>query len=804
MEWKGNAQVNTDFSYKLLIAILEDEEHTYDLIPLTAAPSPFVLNYRSDEEFAFSPLRNSDALISILYEDADVLNYTPEDFYDLTAKKFLVTFFLVDNDLETETLKWSGFLISDTFKYAWQIPTYIQLRAIDNLGSLKYIKYSRTDTFELFNDTELFTIDTNVIALLAFILSRTGLNLNINVGCNWKYDDLIDDGTYIPVAVQKYFENICYHAYAGVDFETYEPVYLHQILTGLMTALGCILYQSNDSGEWNIININEIGNGDGTVNVRKYDSTGAIITDTTIDFEASVNTGGDGLKWALTDQIVSINQGIGSVEFKKKALQLNMLNNYGFFKDEVMGEQPDWVKVGSFATSSDTDLGRPYGSRIMLIGENTDDFNTVFSNYIRNVPIFTDTCLAVSNYGKKMYVKFRFFYNFFNEEIGSPLTPDPSVLSYARLGITQDSLNVYISDPDGNWHLNGGTYYLPFYTGEAKSQDEHLVNPPVFNGWSNFLLTTFPLTISGIENIRAEFGKILYDTGTGNTGLNILLLDDVLVCFIPEDLNVKDFGYKASLSENDLLLTKKVDIPLFHGGTKDFNSSFTFSDVFYFERTIRSATDFVTKLAPHAQWLRSWEDATGPDEGDPRIGEDLTFKVARNYISFYRANGKRFEGTIYGTNIGFLRWFNYNLDAGKHTMITASFDYGTNFTKVVTHEDFSAQEETYYEDIKTVYTHGYNPSIDSPGIQNNNEGTNGEGAGIGGRALPGRVFTETYSSTESSITDSRLINAVLQTIVVNGIPTQGPFDESPYDFDPVTGTITISVVSGDMITYIFT
>jgi hypothetical protein len=796
MEWTGNAQVGTSFSYKLIIAELEDIPIVHDLIELKPAgskgPSPFTLNYRAEEEFAFSPLRTSDATINFLLTEEDEGDgVSPEAFYDLSANKFLVKFYQHDSDGPSDTLKWSGFLITDLLTYEWQERYYLQLRAIDNLGSLKYIKYSRTDMFEMFNDQELFTTGTTIIKLLSFILSRTGLSLNINVGCNWKYDDLVDGGTFVPVAVPLYFDTICYHQYAGIDFEKYEPLYLHQILTGLIRSLGCILYQSNDSGTWNIINMNEIGNGSGSVDVRRYDPAGDFLVDTAIDFEASINTGSDELVWALRDQLISINQGIGSIEFKNKTQHLNLLNNYGFFKDEVAGVIPDWNDNPLMLLSTASDTGRPFGNRTMRIDRNETHGTLPITEFTNNFTEFTDTCLSMDRFGKKVIMKARWFYQFSLD--GIPISNQ--VGSNGRVSLQLDGSNSYFLEPTGDWHLNNNIYLLPFFVGELGPRTPRRT---YFSQWTNYITTSKSITLSGAQLVNLEIGAVRYPDGGSDE--NSLFLDDVYLVAIPVELNVKEFGYKVTRSENDFWLTKKVDVPLFHGGTDDFVSSFLYSDVFYIERDVQSGEDFVNCLAPHANWLRSWESASADDESS-LIGEDLSFKVARNYISFYRTNGKRFEGTIHGLNIGFLRWFNINLSAGHHTMITASFDYGTSFTKVVLHEDFSEEEEDYYDDLTVKYTHDFNETLDSPGTQNDNDGRDQSGGEVIGK--PAIIKTEVYVSTETSIQDDQLINKEIQAIIFNNVLTQQDFTEAPYNYDPETGTIDLAVDSGDRVTFIF-
>lgn len=789
MEWKGNAQVDTSFNYKMIISELEPTIIVHDLIELKGHPSPFILNYRAEEEFAFSPIRTSDAIITfLLTEEDEVGGVSPESFYDLSAQKFLVKLYVHDSDGPTDSLKWSGFLITDLLKYEWQERYYLQLRAIDNLGSLKYIKYSRTDLFELFNDTQLFTTDTTLIQLISFILSRTGLALNINVGCNWKYDDLVNGGTFVPTAVVKYFDEICYHGYAGVDFEKYEPLYLHKILSGLMTALGCVLYQSNDDGSWHIINVNEVGNGAGSVDVRRYDSAGVFVVDTAIDFSGSINDGGE-LVWALANQLVTVNQGIGSIEFRNKTQYLNLLNNYGFFKDEVAGDIPDWIAGGPNDPTLSSDTGRPFGSRTMEIDLNQTHGTLPVVDFVNNFTEFTDTCISMDRFGKKVILKARWFYQFSLD--GVPISNQ--VGSNARIAIQLDGSNSYFLEPTGDWHLNNDAYLLPFFVGELGPRTPRRT---YFSQWTNYLTTSKAITLSGSQLVNFEMGAVRYPDGGSSD--NSLFLDDVYVAAIPVDLDVKQFGYKVTRSENDFWLTKKVDVPLFHGGTDDFVSSFLYSDVLYFERDVQSGEDFVTCLAPNSNWLRSWESASADDES-PLIGEDLSFKLARNYISFYRNNGKRFEGTVYGLDIGFLRWFSIGLTGGHHTMITAEFDYGTNFTKIVTHEDYSEEEEDYYDDLTVKYTHEFNPTLDTPGTQNDNIGP------VGGEVTgkPAIIKTEVYVSTETSIQDDQLVNKEIQAIIFNNTLIQQDFTESPFNFDPATGTMDISVDSGDRVTYIY-
>ena len=133
--------------YRVVFSKLESIPYTYTLVEMKGANSPFVLNYKSAENNAFSPIKTSSAEINIFYPlNSSASVPTPDDFFSSTADyEWKVSLFEMTDNGATSTLKWQGFLIDSDIQYDWQDVYYYRLTASDNLSVLKDKKYTADD-----------------------------------------------------------------------------------------------------------------------------------------------------------------------------------------------------------------------------------------------------------------------------------------------------------------------------------------------------------------------------------------------------------------------------------------------------------------------------------------------------------------------------------------------------------------------------------------------------------------------------------------------------------------------------------
>jgi hypothetical protein len=257
LQFKGNDQVNTNFFYKVKFEKREDTVRTPDVIDLIPAQdSPFVLNYKATEDNIFSPIRASFADIKCFIPAGSIVQ--PSDFFFETDEySWRVT--LYENNGTTDSIKWRGFLLPDVIQYEWQEQYYLQLTASDNLATLKNIKYSREDIYALFDDTSVY-YGISIKDFVCKILKKTGSDLNVAIFSQLKIADTLYN-----------IGNLKVSDYSGMDWKSFQPKDCYFLITNLMRAIGCVLYQSNSNGTWYIVSINDVA-----VNDLVFDGTFSI------------------------------------------------------------------------------------------------------------------------------------------------------------------------------------------------------------------------------------------------------------------------------------------------------------------------------------------------------------------------------------------------------------------------------------------------------------------------------------------------------------------------------------------------
>lgn len=296
LQFKGNDQVGTNLYYQVKFEKYEATAHTYTVIDLIAAQdSPFVLNYKSEKDNIFSPIRASYANIKCFIPTNSQIQ--PYNFY-YNTDEYSLRVSLYETNGTTSTLKWQGFLLPDVIQYEWQEQYYLELVATDNLGVLKNIKYSRSDYYALYNDTSVQN-GLSIKDYICRLISKTGSTLDVAILCEFKIDNVL-----------KNLEELLISEYAGVDWGTFEPKDCYFLLTSLVQSLGCILYQSNSDATWYLVDVNRLAvnnlilNGNFTDGFTDWDYEGTV--------QIYTNEGPDGsdCAGAYGDSFSNFNQNI--------------------------------------------------------------------------------------------------------------------------------------------------------------------------------------------------------------------------------------------------------------------------------------------------------------------------------------------------------------------------------------------------------------------------------------------------------------------------------------------------------------
>jgi len=252
LRFKGNDQVGTDLYYQVKFEKQEATSIVYDVTELVPAQdSPFVLNYKASKDNIFAPIRSSYADIKcfIPYDSTT----QPSDFF-FDTNEYSWKLSLYETNGVTEDLKWVGFLLPDVIQYEWQEQYFLQLTATDNLAVLKNVKYYREDYYGLYNDTN---VDTGITIsdFVCRLLKKTGSDLNVAFFTQFKIDGTLINST-----------NLILSEYSAVNWQTFEPKDCYYLLTSLMEALGCMLYQSNKDATWYVVSVNDLAVNDLIIN----------------------------------------------------------------------------------------------------------------------------------------------------------------------------------------------------------------------------------------------------------------------------------------------------------------------------------------------------------------------------------------------------------------------------------------------------------------------------------------------------------------------------------------------------------
>ena len=689
--------------YRVMFSKLEETAITYSLVELQSSNTPFVLSYRSGEDNAFSPIKTSSAEINILYPlNAASDIPTPVSFFSLTSDyEWRVQLYEMTDNGAISTLKWQGFLIDSDIQYEWQDAYYYRLTATDNLSVLKDKKYTADDGFRCptYDPTTGILVKDFIIELVNF----AGNLINYKMAWN-----LYNDTTEVRL------DDIYTSKYNGVDWATYQPKNVNDLLKNLLESIGAILYLDNNDCSWTVLNVSEVGTRTGNlVPYDLYDYATTYISSGDLDLNSSINTGGTDLVWRDTNQIVTLNKPYGRVQFKHKYIPKNLLANYGFGQDL---SHTDWYDLGTFTSATEnvaySKTGVNYDKNLVKISSteaNTTlplDTNNAFYQTIN----IEDSPVITTNSNEKWAIYF---------ETDSWMSCSASAVDEGynfqlqMLDIPNSSSYQYEFATQANIDI-GGTWY--------KNTDAWI---PVFASAANpyTKIRTFtkyiPVQNSG-PTFNLKFLKYRYDVLVLSS--RQYYIDNVRFCITPLSYKaVQELGFIATLYPERATLTKET---YFHGGVSP-------SDWYVFEGALGLKDGVTNTFYCNALWNRHFDDHTELNYNY------LNAIVAKEILSFYRGISRKMVGNIYGEEISYPKYFEVQAsssvgiyddvygafvarvetDGGaietttcsadflrefydipsKFLMVEATFDYRNSTTSVNIHEDLTNTIETNFE-----------------------------------------------------------------------------------------------------------
>lgn len=710
----------SQLSYKVVFSQKESSVVNYDLIELTPSNSPFVLSYKSAEDFAFSPFRVSSAEINILYPINPVTDLPqPENFFTaLDDLSWKVQLYQTTDNGVTFNLKWQGFLINDV-QYEWQDTYYYRLTATDNIGSLKYVKYS--DNFEFKCPDYMPLEGVSVKDYIIELVNKSGNILDFKFA--WNLYNLGELKTLDILYTSRYIT---------IDWKTYQPKEIYGVLSDLLTTLGCILYLDNDDCTWTILNVAEIGTRvNNAVPYLKYNYLGTYISDGNIQLNSSINTGDTDLIWRDKNQVVTFKKPLGSYQIEIEYIGKNLLRNYSFQESDV--DPLGWSVFGTFANGMQSDGSKDFGisydnNYLEILASESNLASLDTSNYLYQTLDLRDTQVVTStlNRANNFFMAFLEFKSYAN--FSTPTATGEGYNFQLRADSNPFGIRFYDTTDLAANRTNGGNWMY----GTGADASRIAVFSDSQSPYQKVTLLTRGL---GLYNktitLQLVFLKYRYDFVNGTS--HKYKIDEARLCIVPSKYYpINKFKYIASQNLQYNALKKSS---IFTGGFNTYD--------WYAVEGALGLKDENDKLYCNAFWLRHWE------ENIENNYNYLDAIVGKSILSFYKAVSRKFTGNVYGEEISFPKYFEVDSATDENVakliveafkarvlssdgtiedvycganvisefckqnanflMIEAEFDYANSTTAVNLHEDATST-------IETNFTAGFGGFVQSGGV----------------------------------------------------------------------------------------
>lgn len=282
-----------------------EKGYSSTITDVTAAINPVTYRLRGESE--------REKFTSILPGEIELkwISQTEGDFsdlYDNDPEQYRIKF-SIDNNL-----KWIGKVLTNQIQERYVNPPYrFEVVATDGLASLNDIPF--LDDF----GTKL-TGELKQITVIAYILKKIGLGINIRSGCNI-FATTMSTGAANDPLDQAYVDLDRY--YLIKDNPT-----CYDILTYILEPYAAQIMQWDN--KWHILRVEErIGN----FAYREYDSNGVYVSNSSLSVikDVNISTASNRLVWKDQNQLLRIMPGFGSVRIiNNLGLKKNIIKNGDF------------------------------------------------------------------------------------------------------------------------------------------------------------------------------------------------------------------------------------------------------------------------------------------------------------------------------------------------------------------------------------------------------------------------------------------------------------------------------------------
>lgn len=617
-----------DIYYRLEFYKSEAVAVTYTIEELKASNAPFVLTYNSKSDFVFEPFRPSSADIVIkLGSNSTIL---PEDFYtgiDNTTWK--IVFKLINATDVTETELWSGFMLSSEIQYEWQDEYFLRLTVSDNIGILKEFRYSDALQFSIPTTQDIYeglSIKDFVCRCLGYI----GLNNNVKFAFNFREN-------MTSVNELSMFVN----EYAAIEWERKYPRTIDELLSGLLTSLGCICYLDNRDNSWTILSINELATSvNNVVPYRLYDYEGTAITSGDYDIKTDIIRGTDTI-WSDANQIVTLRPPYSSVWMEYEYLPKNIMPNYGFF--QYSGSAPEiWSGAGTVLKN----IRNPYDPYYLKWDVNESKTGGFTGNSYEEMIIDMDRFTACYDANTSTPVNLR-------QSFAINITFDYKIVG----GTNGDGFNItpIFYRPNDGAYLSfdgSGEWYTTTFANLESSSPIRIEVYSDNNEWNKFQVLSKYTASDGtgspsstnwfFEMTEVRFWIRPLRVTSPSSGTPYLLIDNIQFNIIPTGfLTTNSFNFIAYNPEGVFFNENTKTIKsMFHSGySVNKNNAFVYEDIIFVKDNIGS----VNYIRSSNKWERAWESEVTEESTE----NYLNCKTASSIFSFYRASGRKFTGNVY-------------------------------------------------------------------------------------------------------------------------------------------------------------
>jgi hypothetical protein len=376
-------------SKNVRLDILE-RDYVGPILEIWGGDHPITIRYEGDRDDANGSFIPSNCVLKLLVRTAGEFT----EMLQSDDRKYRVNHYM-DNGSGLE-LYWTGYVIPEFHSepYIFE-PYYLEVTCSDQLGELK------DEPFEDVNGNN-FKGDLKAIKIIAEILKKTGLSLNIRCGIN-VFDIAMDpDGDPLD---QAYIDSRIYYNEKKI------PDSCDEVIKSIMDSFRAQFFQSQ--GVWWIIRLSDAV---GAFAYREFDSEGDLLSDGAFDPLIELDSPG-GIHAA------------GKAMFANKNQLLTFLRNYGRFSvshdlkkdgnliDSGRFELEDIILLGSGnVTFQDWNvlIGQPgvkYGHETVVNGDSTGAF---YFDFTSAGGAQTDTQLysavmPLDNQDGKIRFKFQYF-----------------------------------------------------------------------------------------------------------------------------------------------------------------------------------------------------------------------------------------------------------------------------------------------------------------------------------------------------------------------------------------------------------